>query len=366
MSFYEIILWIAAIGVVIGGADHLMKNRFGLGSKFMEGFEIMRTLAIASAGIIVLAPVLAEWLQPLLLPVFRLLHADPAMFGSLIANDMGGYPLAMMLAEDNEMGLMFGAITSSMLGATLVFILPVGMGVICKEDVPYFIRGMLLGIITIPVGSIAGGMAAGFDIGKVLVNHIPVLLLSALLAVGFALIPQKVVRAAAAVGRGVSYLSIIGIVLGAFMHLTGRTIPLFEKADPLMNALEVAAGIAVVLLGILPIIELLMRAMKKPLNRLGSLLGVNAESASGLVCALANPMPPLNMLKNMDPRGKVINIAWLTCVQCVFGDHLGFTAGVAPDMVAPLIMGKLAGGACAMVLAVWQTRKMADNQTIVH
>ena len=48
------------------------------------------------------------------------------------------------------------------------------------------------------------------------------LLLSVLLAIGFALIPQKVVRAAAAVGRGVSYLSIIGIVLGAFMHLTGR------------------------------------------------------------------------------------------------------------------------------------------------
>jgi len=35
-------------------------------------------------------------------------------------------------------------------------------------------------------------------------------------------------------------------------------------------------------------------------------------------------------------------------------------------MIAPMIMGKLAGGACAMVLAVWQTRKMADNQTIVH
>lgn len=241
---------IAAIGVVIGGADHLMKNRFGLGSKLMEGFEMMRTLAVASAGIIVLAPVLAEWLQPLLLPVFRMPHADPAMFGSLIANDMGGYPLAMMLAEDNEMGLMFGAITSSMLGATLVFILPVGMGVICKEDVPSFIRGMLL-------------------------------------AIGFALIPQKVVYAAAAVGRG-------------------------------------------------------------------------------LVCALANPIPLLNMLKNMDPRGKGINMAWLTCVQCVFGDHLGFTADIAPDMTAPMIVGKLAGGACAMALAVWQTRKMADNQTIVH
>ncbi len=360
MSFYEIVLWVAAIGVVIGGADHLLKNRFGLGQKFIEGFEIMRTLAIASAGIIVLAPVLAEWLQPVLLPLFRLLKADPAMFGSLIANDMGGYPLAMMLAEDPEMGLMSGAITSSMLGATLVFILPVGMGVINKEDVPFFIRGILLGFITIPVGSIAGGLAAGFGVTKVLVNNIPVLLLSGLIAIGFVLIPQKVVRVAAAIGRGISWLSIIGIILGAVMHLTGKTIPLFENADSLMNALEVAAGIAVVLLGILPMIELLMRALRKPLGALGRLLGVNMESASGLVCALANPMPPLTMLKNMDPRGKVINMAWLTCAQCVFGDHLGFTAGVAPDMVAPMIVGKLAGGLVALGLAVWQTRKMAD------
>ncbi len=360
MSFHEIVLWIAAVGVVIGGVDYLLKNRFGLGSKFIEGFEIMRTLAIASAGIIVLAPVLAEWLQPVLLPLFRLMHADPAMFGSLIANDMGGYPLAMTLAEDTEMGLMSGTITSSMLGATLVFLLPVGMGVIQKEDVPFFIRGILLGIISIPFGSIAGGLAAGFGVSRVLVNNIPVLLLSGLLAVGFVLIPQKILKATAAVGRGISWLCIVGIILGAVMHLTGKTIPLFEKADSLMNALEVAAGIAVVLLGILPMIELLMRAMKKPLGALGRLLGVNMESASGLVCALANPMPPMTMLKNMDPRGKVINMAWLTCAQCVFGDHLGFTAGVAPDMVGPMIVGKLAGGAVALGLAVWTTRKMAD------
>lgn len=361
MSFYEIILWIAAVGVLIGGTDYLLKNRFGIGHKFIEAFEIMRTLAIASAGIIVLAPVLAEWLQPLLLPLFRMMHADPAMFGSLIANDMGGYPLAMMLAEDHEMGLMAGAITSSMLGATLVFILPVGMGVISKDDVPFFIRGVLLGLIAIPVGSIAGGLAAGFDAAKVLVNHIPVLLLSAVLAVGFVLIPQKVVRITAAVGRGVSFLSILGIILGAVMHLTGKTIPLFESAAPLMEGLEVAAGIAVVLLGILPMIELLMRAMKKPLGALGRMLGVNMESASGLVCALANPMPPMTMLKRMDPRGKILNMAWLICIQCVFGDHLGFTAGVAPEMVAPMIVGKLTGGFVAMALAIWQTRKMPKH-----
>ena len=361
MSFYEIILWISAIGAVIGGADYLMKNRFGLGSKFIESFEIMRTLAVASAGIIVLAPVLAQWLQPVLLPLFRLMHADPAMFGSLIANDMGGYPLAVLLAEDAEMGLMAGAITSSMLGATLVFVMPVGMGMMRAEDQPFFIRGVLLGVIAIPFGSIAGGLAAGFDAAKVLVNHIPIILISALLAAGFVWIPERVFRATAAIGRGVGHLSIIGIVIGAWMHLTGKTVPLFENADTLMNGLEVAAGIAVVLLGILPMMELLMRALKKPLTALGRLLGMNMESASGLVCCLANPLLPMNMVKHMDRRGIVINMAWLTCAQCVFGDHLGFTAGVAPEMVGPMIVGKLTGGFVALAISILATRKMTAS-----
>lgn len=361
MSFYEIILWVAAVGAVIGGVDHLMKDRFGLGNKFIEGFHIMATLAISSAGIIVLAPVLAEWLQPVLLPVFRLMHADPAMFASILANDMGGYPLAMLLAEDTQMGLLSGTITSSMLGATLVFSLPVGMGMIRKEDHPFFIRGLLLGIIAIPVGSIVGGLAAGFDLLMVLVNNIPILLLSVLLAVGFVVIPDRVFRCTAAVGRGVGCLNIIGIVIGAIAHLTGKPVPLFEKADTLMNALAIVAGIAAVLIGILPMMELLMRALKKPLTAFGKMLGVGAVSASGLVCTLANPLPTFNMLKEMDARGKVINIAWLICAQCVFGDHLGFTAGVEPEMVAPMIVGKLAGGLCALAIAVWQTRKMTDT-----
>lgn len=357
MSFYEIILWLSAAGAVLGGIDHLIGNRFKLGEKFIDGFNIMSTLAISSAGIIVLAPVLVEWLKPLLLPLFRLLRADPAMFASLIANDMGGYPLAIGLAENEQMGLMSGAITSSMLGCTLVFSLPVGMGIIKKEDHPYFIRGLLLGLIAIPAGSIAGGLIAGFDAGAVLINHIPIALLSALLALGFIFIPDIVFRGAAAAGKAVGCLSIIGIIIGAAAHLTGRTIPLFEQADSIMNALSIVAGIAVVLIGILPLLELLTRLLKKPLGLLGRLLGINITSAGGLIYTLANPVPVFGLLADMDERGKVLNIAWLTCTAAALGDHLGFTAGVAPQMIAPMIAGKLIGGACALALALFTQKK---------
>lgn len=353
----SIILWLAAIGVILGGIDYLLGNKFGLGAKFEEGFTIMAQLALSATGIIVLAPVLAQWLQPVLVPVFRWMHADPAMFASIIANDMGGYPLATMLAESPEMGLMAGCITASMLGCTITFSLPVGLGIIEKDDQIYFIRGMLIGLITIPVGSVAGGLIAGFDPVQVLLNNIPIAALSAVLAVGLILIPDPVCRAANAVGKGVGWIGIAGIVIGAFEHLTGVTVPGFEAADTIMNGLAVAAEIAVVLIGILPVLELLTRVLGKPLAALGKLLGISADSASGLIYTMANPVPTFSMLGKMDPRGKVVNIAWLVSAAAALGDHLGFTAGVQPEMVLPMISGKLLAGACAVVIACCVAKK---------
>ena len=41
----------------------------------------------------------------------------------------------------------------------------------------------------------------------------------------------------------------------------------------------------------------------------------------------------------------------------VFGDHLGFTAGFAPEMMGSMIVGKLVGGVSAIAVAMWLTRK---------
>jgi ethanolamine transporter len=59
----------------------------------------------------------------------------------------------------------------------------------------------------------------------------------------------------------------------------------------------------------------------------------------------------------MNPRGKVINIAFAVSAAFVFGDHLGFTAGFAPEMLTAMIVGKLAGGISAVAVAMWLTRK---------
>ena len=63
------------------------------------------------------------------------------------------------------------------------------------------------------------------------------------------------------------------------------------------------------------------------------------------------------MVKDMNQRGKVVNIAFAVSAAFVFGDHLGFTAGFAPAMMGAMIVGKLVGGISAIAVAMWLTRK---------
>ena len=103
MSGHEILIAVMAVFAVLGAADRILGNRFGLGKEFEEGILAMGSLAMAMAGIITLAPVLASLLRPVIVPVFGFLGADPAMFaGTILASDMGGGALAAELTEDYQ------------------------------------------------------------------------------------------------------------------------------------------------------------------------------------------------------------------------------------------------------------------------
>ena len=195
MSINEIIIYIMVIFMALGAIDRIIGNRFGLGEKFEEGILAMGSLALSMIGIIVLAPVLANLLRPVVVPLFGLVGADPAVFaGTILANDMGGASLAMELAQTEEAGRFGGLIVGAMMGPTIVFTIPVALGIIKAEDRPALARGVLAGIITIPVGSFVGGVVAGFPVLMVLRNLIPIVLIAVLIALGLRLIPNGMVK----------------------------------------------------------------------------------------------------------------------------------------------------------------------------
>lgn len=87
-----------AAGAIVGGFDRIRGNCWGYGAKFEEGFQLLGSTALSMAGMICLAPVLADILGKAVIPFYRMIGVDPGMFGSLLAIDMGGYQLAKELA----------------------------------------------------------------------------------------------------------------------------------------------------------------------------------------------------------------------------------------------------------------------------
>ncbi|MBE6977964.1 MAG: ethanolamine utilization protein EutH [Ruminococcaceae bacterium] len=362
MSVYEIIIAVMAGFAVLGAIDRVLGNRFGIGKEFEEGIFAMGALALAMIGIIALAPVLAAVLKPVVVPVFTFLGADPAMFaGTILACDMGGGALAQELTDNPQAALLGGVITGSMLGATIVFTIPVALGILQPEDRPALAKGILCGIITIPIGIFVGGITAGFPLGMVAKNCIPIILIAGLIALGLWKAENALIKGFTVFGKAVTVLITLALGAAIFESLTGFAI--IPGMAPISDGFETVGEIAIVLAGAFPLVFVITKLLQKPLLKVGRLLGISDTAAAGLVASLANSIATFGMLKDMDGRGKVVNVAFAVSAAFVFGDHLGFAAGFAPEMLPSMIVGKLAGGISAVAVALLLTRQQKADTT---
>lgn len=361
MSVNEIIVYLMVAFMAVGAIDRIIGNRLGLGEKFEEGIVAMGSLALSMVGIICLAPVLSQLLSPIVVPVYQFLGADPAMFaGTILANDMGGAPLAQELALTREAGQFGGLIVGAMLGPTIVFTIPVGLGIISSEDRQFLATGVLAGVVMVPVGSFVGGLVAGFPVGMVLRNLIPIVIIAVLIALGLWLIPNGMVKGFQVFGKIIVIVITVGLAAAIIQKLTPLT--LIPGMNPIEDGIAIVGDIAVVLAGAFPLVFVITKVFKKPLLGLGRILGMNDVAAAGLVATLANNIPMFQMFHDMDKRGKVINVAFAVSAAFVFGDHLGFTAGFDAEMIFPMIVGKLVGGAGGILVAMLLTREDKNHE----
>jgi ethanolamine transporter len=356
MSAHEILIAVMAVFALLGAIDRIFGNRLGLGKEFENGILAMGSLALAMVGIISFAPVLAQWLRPVVVPVYEFLGADPAMFaGTILACDMGGANLAQELTADPQAALLGGVLGGAMLGATIVFTIPVAMGILSPADRPAMAKGILAGLVTIPVGILVGGLVAGFPILMILRNLIPIVIIAALIALGLWKAEKAMIKGFGLFGKLIIALITVGLAAAIVETLTGYVlIPGMASVD---DGFLTVGAIAIVLSGAFPLVYTITKLLKKPLMKLGRLLGINDTAAAGLIASLANSIATFGMVRDMDRRGKVVNIAFAVSAAFVFGDHLGFTAGFAPQMLPAVILGKLAGGISAVAVALWLTRK---------
>lgn len=362
MSINEIIMYIMVVFMVIGGLDKCFGGKLGLGEKFEEGIMAMGALAMSMVGIITIAPILAQVLSPIVVPVYTMLGADPSMFATtLLANDMGGFALAQQMALDEQAGLFAGAILGAMMGPTIVFSIPVALGIIEKSDHQYLATGVLCGIVTIPIGCLAGGLAAGMSLGMILSNLVPIVIFALLVIIGLWLIPDTMIKCFTVFGQGVVIVAVLGLILGALQLLVGITV--IDGIAPVTEGIEIVGGIALTLSGAFCLVAFITKVFNKPLLKMGAALGMNEVAAAGMVATLANNIPMFQMMKDMDTRGKILNVAFAVSASFVLGDHLGFTAGVAKDMIFPMIVGKLVAGITAVMVAIFMSNRILGKNS---
>lgn len=355
MNAHSILIGLMAVFAVLGGLDRIFGNRLGLGKEFEAGIGAMGSLALAMLGMLCLAPVLSDILIPIAEPFYRFLGADPAMLaGTLLACDMGGGALAQAMTADVQAAGLSGVLCGSMLGATLVFTIPVALGILRTEDTQYLAKGILAGIITIPLGILAGGLTAGYSLLMVLRNLTPVVLLGILVAFGLWRWERGMIRLFSVFGKFVLAVITVGLVAAVVQSLTGFTV--LPGLAPIEDGYQTVGEIAIILCGAFPLVRVLTRLLHRPLTLFGRVLKINDSAAAGLVATLANSIATFSMLDKMDSRGKVVNIAFAVSAAFVFGDHLGFTAGFAQELLVPMIVGKLTGGISAIAVALLMTK----------
>ena len=268
--------------------------------------------------------------------------------------------LARELAGSQQAALLGGLLTGSMLGATIVFTIPVAMGILSEEDRAPLAKGILCGVVTIPVGILAGGVAAGFDLILIVRNLVPIVLIALLIALGLWKWENAMIRLFSLFGKLVVGIITLGLAAIIVETLTGFV--LIPGMAPISEGFETVGAIAIVLAGAFPLVAVVTRLLRRPLYAMGKWLGINESAAAGMIASLANSIAMFEMVKKMDSRGKVVNIAFAVSAAFVFGDHMGFTAGFAPEMLPAVIVGKLAGGISAVAVALLLTR----GQQAVH
>ena len=380
MGINEIIMYIMMFFMLIAAVDRILSQfggsaRFlgklgksieGSGGQFEEGFMAMGALGLAMVGMTALAPVLAHLLGPVIITLYEMLGANPSMFaGTLLACDMGGFFLAKELAGGDVAAWMYsGLILGSMMGPTIVFTIPVALSIIKKSDRPYLGAGILAGLITVPIGCIVGGLVMNMtqykiDIITIVRNLIPVIIIAGLIVAGLWFMPDKMINGFNKFGTAVTVVITFFTAVAVFEYQTGIKFPLMNimvepDADgviPLESGLLVCGQIAVVLIGAFPMVLWITRTFGKALSAIGEKLGMDENGSAGLVATLANNIAMFNIMDKMNPKGKLLNVAFAVSAAFVFGDHLGFTAGVNSDMIFPVIVGKLVAGITALILA---------------
>ncbi len=358
MSVLTIVIFIF---LTISAVDYLIGGRFEIGKEFEKGFMLLGTMALSMIGMIVISPLLADIMAPAFDFVNDVLHIDPSILpASLFANDMGGAPLAVAIARDENIGNFNGLVVAAMMGATISFTIPLSMQMVKKENHPELSIGILCGVVTIPIGCFVSGLFCKIPMKALCIDLLPLIILAAIIAVGLIFFQKTCVRIFGIVGFFIRILVVVGLVLGIVNFLAKKEV--IPGLGTIEEAVMICMNASIVMAGMFPLIHIVSRLLSKPLGVIGGKIGINSVSMTGIVSTLATNVTTFGMMNDMDKKGIVINSAFAVSAAFTFAGHMAFTMAFNEEYLVPMMIGKLVAGASAVVLALFINRITNKNR----
>lgn len=359
---------------VLGAFLSIWDENNEIGKQFIQGVATIGSIFIPIAGIMASAPFLTEFVLSYLAPFYHMIGADPSIaVSTLIANDLGGYQLAVNVAESKENWVM-SFFTGFMCGPTIAFSIPVALKMLNKEDHPYLALGVLSGVLAIPFGVLISGLlSVGFEpmirsmittrgmadyqlnlsVLIIVKNLTPIIIFCFLIAFGLLYFPKKMINGFIIFGkvlesclRIIFVFSVVEYFTGFFSKWLGSWgfAPIVADKTDFVRALEISGYIGMMLCGAFPFVCIIKQYFQKPLEIIGKKLNLSSDATAGIFAAAANFLALFTMIKNLTPQDKVKTIAFGVCSAYLFGDHLAFTANFQPSLIVPVMVGKCFAG----------------------
>lgn len=335
----------------VGAADWLLGNKIGMGKEFEKAFSLFCPMALSMLGMIVVAPAIGEWLTPVFEGFYNIFGIDPSIIpASLFANDMGGMPLAQAVCKSDDIGNYNAFIVSSMMGCVISFTIPFSLGIVKQSQHKEMFFGLLCGIVTIPIGSFVAGLICKINPIAILINLLPLIIIAVIVGTALFFLPKLCIKCFAIFGIFMKTIAIIGLVCSVFTFLT--KIDISSHFDTFENAAFICVNACVTLSGALPLMFIVAKMLNKPLNKLGSKIGINGVSTLSFLGSLVTNASTFGVMDKMDRKGTVLNSAFAVSASFTFGGHLAFTMAFDNRYVVPMIVGKIVSGICAVFLAL--------------
>lgn len=353
----NVLTYIILIFSLLGALDRIFNNRFGLGKEFERGFILFGTMALSMIGMITIAPIIADILNPMFDFVSNVLHIDSSIIpASLFANDMGGASLAVEVADNERIGLFNALVVSSMMGCTISFTIPFALGMVDKKQHRELLLGLLCGITTIPVGCLVAGLICRIPFISLVIDLIPLVLFSAIIIFGLVQFPDICVKIFCCFGHFIEVIITIGLALGIIKFLSGFEV--IKGLETIEEGAHICLNASIVMTGAFPLMYVFSKALSKPIKKLSGRIGINDVSAVGFISSLATSVTTFGMMEKMDKKGVMMNSAFAVSAAFTFAGHLAFTMAFDSSFIVSVIAGKLVSGVLAVILSANISKKL--------